>query len=263
MPVPRSAYAEQAKASSEAFSAKTRNENNEAEAAFLSRNNLPGADARQAMADDSRANLITAQEEELAANEKIKNIKKGTYGYFEPGEQGPQKNQGGRRSRRRRGGAMSDEEKRAIVDDILAAIANAPPDKLQLLKDAVAPIEPPALKVEVADAAKEETPEDGVAKIIALLMKLEEDKLMALKTAIVPKEGGDETEDAAVQRRRQERIAATRARIEAAKQPLSAKVKAAGKTARELLLGILIVLGSAVSSNGGRTRRRRRGSRRA
>lgn len=170
-----------------------------------------------------------------------------------------------RRTRRRRGGAMSDEEKRAIVDDILAAIANAPPDKLKLLKDAVALIEPPALKVEVADAAKEETPEDGVAKIIALLMKLDDAKLMELKSAIVPKEGGVLTpeEEEAVLRRREERKAASQARIAAAKQPLGAKVKAAGKTARELLLGILIVLGSAVSSNGGRTRRRRRGSRRA
>lgn len=162
---------------------------------------------------------------------------------------------------------MSDEDKRALVDDILAAIANAPPDKLQLLKDAVSPIEPPALKVEVADAAKEETPEDGVAKIIALLMKLDDTKLMELKTALetAPMKGGVLTpeEDEAVLRRREERIAASKARIAAAKQPLGAKVKAAGKTAREVLLGILIVLGSAVSSNGGRTRRRRRGSRRA
>jgi hypothetical protein len=205
----------------------------------------------------------TATDEEREELDHVLRPKKPKYTF---GPDAPQPVRSGRRTRRRRGGAMSDEEKGVIVDDILAAIANAPPDKLQLLKDAVSPIEPPALKVEVADAAKEETPEDGVAKIIALLMKLDDTKLMELKTALetAPMKGGVLTpeEDEAVLRRREERIAASKARIAAANQPLSAKVKAAGKTARELLMGILIVLGSA-ASNGGRTRRRRRGSRRA
>ena len=207
----------------------------------------------------------TATDEEREELDHVLRPKKPKYTF---GPDAPQPVRSGRRTRRRRGGAMSDEDKRALVDDILAAIANAPPDKLQLLKDAVSPIEPPALKAEVADAAKEETPEDGVAKIIALLMKLEDAKLMELKSALetAPMKGGVLTpeEEEAVLRRREERIAASKARIAAAKQPLGAKVKAAGKTAREVLLGILIVLGSAaVSSNGGRTRRRRRGSRRA
>lgn len=205
----------------------------------------------------------TATDEEREELDHVLRPKKPKYTF---GPDAPQPVRSGRRTRRRRGGAMSDGDKRALVDDILAAIANAPPDKLQLLKDAVSPIEPPALKVEVADAAKEETPEDGVAKIIALLMKLDDTKLMELKTALetAPMKGGVLTpeEDEAVLRRREERIAASKARIAAANQPLSAKVKAAGKTARELLMGILIVLGSA-ASNGGRTRRRRRGSRRA
>lgn len=206
----------------------------------------------------------TATDEEREELDHVLRPKKPKFTF---GRDAPQPVRGGRRTRRRRGGAMSDEEKRALVVDILAAIANAPPDKLHLLKDAVSPIEPPALKAEVADAAKEETPEDGVAKIIALLMKLDDTKLMELKTALetASMKGGVLTpeEEEEVAARRRVRIAASQARIAAAKQPLGAKVKAAGKTAREVLLGILIVLGSAVTSNGGRTRRRRRGSRRA
>ena len=169
----------------------------------------------------------------------------------------------GRRTRRRRGGAMSDEEKRALVDAILAAIVTATPDKLQLLKAAVAPVEPPELKAEVADAAKEETPEEGLAKITASLMKLDDDKLMALKTALesVPKKGGDATEDLEMQKRREQRIAESRARIAAAKQPIGTKVKDAivssGRSLKDILLGIGLVLGGIVAG-GGRTRRRRR-----
>ena len=192
----------------------------------------------------------------------------------------PQKNsfeptavKAGRRTRRRRGGAMSDEEKRAVVDDILAAIANAPPDKLQLLKDAVGPIEPLALKVEVADAAKEATPEAALTAITELLMKLDDEKLTALKTAIVPKEGGDETEDEAFMARQAERQRARQARQSAvaeqaarANLPLRAKVKSAivssGQNLERFLSAVVFVL-AGTASNGGRTRRRRRGSRRA
>jgi hypothetical protein len=168
-----------------------------------------------------------------------------------------------RRRRSRRGGA-SEEEKRVLVDAILAAIANAPPDKLEQLRAAVSPIEPPALKAEVADAAKEETPEDGVAEITTSLMKLDDVKLMALKSALegVPKEGGDATEDLEMQKRRNQRIAESQARIAAAKQPLGTKMKTAivssGKPLKGILNAIVFVLASAVSSTGGRTRRRRR-----
>jgi hypothetical protein len=106
-----------------------------------------------------------------------------------------------------------------LVDAILAAIANAPEDKLQQLRAAVSPIEPPALKTEVADAAKEETPEDGVAKITASLMKLDEAKLMELKSALegVPKEGGDLLdEQQEFEKRQKERQAAQEARRAAA-----------------------------------------------
>jgi hypothetical protein len=167
---------------------------------------------------------------------------------------------GGRRTRRRRRGGA---DKRALVDAILAAIVTATPDKLQLLKAAVAPVEPPELKAEVADAAKEETPEEGLAKITASLMKLDDDKLMALKTALesVPKKGGDATEDLEMQKRREQRIAESRARIAAAKQPIGTKVKDAivssGRSLKDILLGIGLVLGGIVAG-GGRTRRRRR-----
>lgn len=260
MPVPRSVYDEQAKARSKAFSATIRNNNNQAEAEFLGRNKLPGAESAYQGAENSQADLATAQLGEINADKKIKQIKEGTHGYFNPGEEGPQQ-AGKRRTRRRRGGA----DKRALVDAILAAIVTATenPDKLQLLKAAVAPVEPPELKAEVADAAKEETPEEGLAKITASLMKLDEVKLMSLKTALesVPKEGGDATEDLEMQKRREQRIAESRARIAEANRPLGERAKAAirssGEAAKSALYAALFVLAGAVSSTVGNARRRR------
>ena len=104
MPVPKSAYDEQAKARSKEFSARIRNDNNQANAVFFGRNNLPGAEDRVTMAENSATDLATAQRGEIAVDKKIDEIKKGTYGY-EPAEKG-----GRRRSRRRRGGVIGTEQ---------------------------------------------------------------------------------------------------------------------------------------------------------
>jgi hypothetical protein len=164
---------------------------------------------------------------------------------------------GGRRTRRRRrGGAMSDEEKRKIVDAILAAIATATPDKLQLLKAAVTPIEPPALKAEVAAiGAEDKSDADRVAEIEEALMKLDEAKLMELQSAILTKSGGyTPEEEAAIMKHRQARIAANRKRIEEAKRPLGQKIR---DTSKDLFNGLMIVFGGLVSSTVGNARRRR------
>jgi hypothetical protein len=157
---------------------------------------------------------------------------------------------------------MSDEEKRALVDAILAIVEKTPEDKLQPLKDAVSSIEPPELKAEVADAAKEKTPEDGVAEITAALMKLDEAKLMELKSALesVPKEGGDLLdEQQEFKERQKERQAAKDARRAAAAKTAIPKGVPPGNLLKKL--GYVFSYGAAgllsIAGVGGRTRRRR------
>jgi len=168
---------------------------------------------------------------------------------------------GGRRTRRRRRGGA---DKRALVDAILAAIVTATPDKLQLLKAAVTPVEPPELKAEVAAiGAEAKSDTDRMAEIEEALMKLDEAKLTALKTALesVPKEGGDATEDLEMQKRREQRIAESRARIAEANRPLGERAKGvirrSGEAVKSALYAALFVLAGAVSSTVGNARRRR------
>ena len=165
-----------------------------------------------------------------------------------------------RRRTRRRGGA----DKGETVAAILAIIKKTPPDKLHRLKNAADSIEPLAFKAGVADAANEAaTPEDGVAKITALLMNLDETKLTDLKTALetASMKGGDPPtpeETAAILQRRADRIAASKARIAAANRPLSTQVKSGIMSSGQgAFRALLFVLAGAVSSIGGHTRRRR------
>ena len=175
---------------------------------------------------------------------------------------------GGRRTRRRRRGGA---DKRALVDAILAAIVTATPDKLQLLKAAVTPVEPPELKAEVAAiGAEAKSDTDRMAEIEEALMKLDEAKLTALKTALesVPKKGGDAEDDAAFKERQDARAAARVAAREKLKEeaaranlPLGERAKAAirssGEAAKSALYAALFVLAGAVSSATGSARRRR------
>jgi hypothetical protein len=127
------------------------------------------------------------------------------------------------------------------------------------LKAAVTPVEPPELKAEVAAiGAEDKSDADRVAEIKEALMKLDEAKLMSLKTALegVPKEGGDPSpeEMRAVLARREERKAELARRIADAKRPLGEKIR---HTSGDLLRGLMIVFAGAVSSAVGNARRRR------
>jgi hypothetical protein len=99
--VPPAAYEEEIAASGNALRTGENARIDEEQAIFFEKNKLPGAATARQMADGSLESSFDARKQEIAAAEKIKALKKGTYGYFKDGEEGPQKEGGRRRSRRR------------------------------------------------------------------------------------------------------------------------------------------------------------------
>lgn len=67
---------------------------------FLARNDLAGQNSTESSFDRAAADLKNAQQATRDAKQTLDQHKEGTFGYFKPGEEGPQGS--GRRSRRRR-----------------------------------------------------------------------------------------------------------------------------------------------------------------